>query len=65
MPASNRGLCYDFNMLENLQEEFINRRNLMLEDKIDVSKLFTWFIEQYPKSIEIIKIDSKFQNKFK
>jgi uncharacterized protein len=51
--------------IENLQEEFINRRNLMLEDKIDVSKLFTWFIEQYPKSIEIIKIDSKFQNKFK
>lgn len=51
--------------IENLKEEFKKRRDLMLEDKINVSSFFTWFIENYPKSITIMKEDPSYQYRFK
>lgn len=40
------------------------RRKKMLADKIDVTKFLVWFIESYPKSIEIINNDPEYQYKF-
>ena len=34
----------------NLNEQFQQRRNRLLQDKIDVTAFFTWFIENYPNS---------------
>lgn len=36
--------------MPNLKEEWAKRREKMLGDKIDVTKFFTWFIENYPHS---------------
>lgn len=37
----------------------------MLQDKIDVTAFMVWFIENYPKSVEIIKDNPKYQYNFK
>ena len=51
--------------IENIKYEFENRRDTMIEEKIDVSALFTWFVENYPKSISIMKEDTEYQKRFK
>ena len=51
--------------MTNLREEFQNRRRKMLNDKIDVSAFFVWFIENYPISKKIIMDNPKYQNQFK
>ncbi len=51
--------------IRDLKEEFEVRKNRMLEDKINVSSFFTWFIENYPTSITIMKENPAFQYKFK
>ena len=51
--------------IKNIKDEFKKRRDIMMEDKINVSTFFTWFIENYPKSREVIKNDSSYQLKFK
>lgn len=38
--------------MSNLREEFQERRQKMLSDKIDVTAFFTWFIENYPASAD-------------
>jgi uncharacterized protein len=65
-------LCYsfhpsDFNKLlakidellsiPHLKEEWQNRRNRMLQDKIDVTGFFAWFVENYPVSVQLLKSD--------
>jgi predicted glycosyltransferase len=50
---------------KNLKKKFKKRREAMLEDKIDVSSFFTWFIENYPKSIKIVKDDPNYPKRFK
>jgi Uncharacterized protein conserved in archaea len=35
---------------EDLKKEFSARRQKMLDDKIDVTAFFTWYIEKYPQS---------------
>ncbi len=49
----------------NLKEEFAKRRKTMLADKIDVTAFFTWFIENYPESKQIMKDNPDYQYKFK
>lgn len=44
---------------------FQTRRAEMLSEKIDVSAFFTWFIEEYPESKRMMKINPDFQFKFK
>lgn len=51
--------------LPNLKEEFQSRRQIMLEDKIDVTAFFTWFIENYPESKRVMKENPEYQYKFK
>lgn len=48
----------------DLAEEFKMRRKKMLTEKIDVSAYFTWIIENYPESVNILKKDDKFQMRF-
>lgn len=45
-------------------ELFKERRLKMLQDKIDVSAFFTWFISNYPNSLQIMKEDPNFQLSF-
>lgn len=42
----------EFLEMSNLREEFQERRQKMLSDKIDVTAFFTWFIENYPASAD-------------
>ncbi len=41
------------------------KRNKLLQDKIDVSRFLIWFIKNYPTSIKIIKQDKSFQLRFR
>lgn len=41
--------------LNDIKNIFGKRREDMLKDKIDVAAFVTWFIENYPKSAEIVK----------
>jgi len=49
----------------NLRKEFQDRRQKMLDEKIDVTAFFVWFIENYPKSKKIMKENPNYQNRFK
>lgn len=51
--------------LSDLNREFENRRQRMLEDKIDITAFMVWFIENYPESVKIMKENPDYQNKFK
>lgn len=50
---------------KSIKQEFQNRRQKMLSDKIDVSAFFTWFIENYPESQRIMKDNPDYQYRFK
>lgn len=49
----------------NLSSIFQSRRQRMLDDKINVSDFFVWFIENYPESAKIMKENPDYQNRFK
>ncbi|MCL1867607.1 MAG: DUF354 domain-containing protein [Paludibacter sp.] len=51
--------------MPNRQEVFQNRRKKMLSEKIDYAQFLTWFIENYPKSKQIMKENPDFQYNFK
>ena len=41
--------------MKNLDDVFAARRLVMLNEKIDVSRFFLWFIKNYPKRVDIIR----------
>jgi predicted glycosyltransferase len=47
--------------MENCKEIFQNRKQKMLSEKIDYAKFLTWFIENYPKSKQIMQENSDYQ----
>ena len=49
----------------DLKEVFQQRRQQMLADKIDVTAFFTWFIENYPESAQIMHSNPDYQYRFK
>lgn len=51
--------------IPNLKQEWQQRRQRMLDDKIDVTAFYTWFIENYPKSGRIMKANPDYQYRFK
>ena len=74
------GLCYayhpkDFEQLckhledlltrKDLKEEWSKKRVIFLQDKIDVTSFFVWFIENYPDSKRIMKENPDYQYRFK
>jgi len=50
---------------ENLHAEMKAKRDKMLEEMIDPTKMLVWFVENYPESARIMKEDPAFQNIFK
>lgn len=51
--------------MEKRNEVFQERRNLMLNDKVDYAKFLTWFVDSYPGSVSIMKENPDYQYKFK
>lgn len=47
------------------KEEWQEKRKKFLEDKIDVTSFFVWYIENFPESKQIMKKDPDFQLRFK
>ncbi|MDR1698341.1 MAG: DUF354 domain-containing protein [Prevotellaceae bacterium] len=52
-------------LMPNRREIFQERRQKMLSEKIDYAKFLTWFIEDYPKSKQIIRENPDYQYNFK
>lgn len=50
---------------ENLHTEMKSRRNKMLEEMIDPTAMLEWFVENYPKSIKILKENPEYQQRFR
>ena len=48
----------------NLKQEFVQRRDKMLKDKIDVTEFMVWFVENYPESVKILKDNPGYQYNF-
>ncbi len=55
------------NMLSDpkLKKNYLQKRNNMLADKIDVTAFMVWFIENYPESAKIMKENPDYQYRFK
>ena len=49
----------------NLKSIWQEKRKQMLSEKIDVTGFMVWFVENYPKSFEIMKKDPNYQYFFK
>jgi len=49
----------------NLKQEFQQRRQKMLSDKIDVTAFMVWFVENYPESAKIMKENPDYQWRFR
>lgn len=68
LPENSDSLFLKINELlemPNLKNEWKNRRENMLKDTIDVTAFFTWFIENYPESAQIMRENPDYQYKFK
>ena len=48
----------------NIKKEFQKRRKIMLAHKIDVTAFMVWLVEDYPKSVSIMKDNPAYQNIF-
>jgi uncharacterized protein len=51
--------------MDNLREEWQRRRQVMLNEKIDVTSFWSWFISNFPGSLEIIKANPEDQYNFR
>lgn len=49
----------------NLKDEWVKRREKMLNDNIDVTAFLKWFIENYPQSLNVMKKNPDYQYRFK
>jgi len=51
--------------IKDIKSEWRNRRRKLLDDKINTTDFLVWFVENYPKSEEIMKNDPSYQLRFK
>lgn len=51
--------------MPNLQEEWQRRRRAMLADKIDLSAFMAWFVENYPRSAQVLKDEPEYARRFR
>ncbi len=51
--------------IKDIKREFLERKQKMLNDKIDVTAFIVWFIENYPSSYSTLKSNSDFQFTFR
>lgn len=50
---------------KDLKNSYSKRQQKMLSEKINLAKFLTWFLENYPNSVDIMKRNPDFQYKFK
>jgi hypothetical protein len=50
---------------KSVREIWKNKRDLMLQDKIDVTAFLVWFVEHWPKSLKTMKENPDYQYNFK
>jgi predicted glycosyltransferase len=50
---------------DNIKEETMEKRNQMIKNFIDPVQFMTWFIENYPESVKIMKENPDYQYRFK
>lgn len=50
---------------EKIKGSWLKKRDDMLAEKINLSSFLTWFIENYPESLRIMKENPDYQNRFK
>lgn len=51
--------------MENSKENFHEKRQKLIKEKIDVTAFMVWFIENYPGSAKIMKENPEYQNRFR
>ncbi|MDD3079186.1 MAG: DUF354 domain-containing protein [Paludibacter sp.] len=51
--------------MKDRKEVFSQKRKKMLSEKIDYAQFLTWFIENYPESVNDMKTDPNFQYNFR
>ncbi|MEI6105082.1 MAG: DUF354 domain-containing protein [Methanothrix sp.] len=72
------GLIFNYNLPENaieksieliqqqdLKEKWINKKEKLYKEKINVTAFLTWFIENYPESLRMTKENPSFQERFR
>ncbi|WP_294142905.1 DUF354 domain-containing protein [uncultured Sanguibacteroides sp.] len=47
------------------KNKYIRRKDQLLDDKIDATAFMIWFIENWPESYEVMKVNPDYQNRFK
>jgi uncharacterized protein len=50
---------------KDVLSEWAERRDIMLKEKIDVTSLLEWFVENWPESMKIMKEAPEYQERFK
>ena len=51
--------------INNLKSNWRKKSANMLKDKIDLSSFLLWLLNEFPDSIEIIRKENSFQDRFK
>ncbi|HCI55023.1 MAG TPA: DUF354 domain-containing protein [Bacteroidales bacterium] len=51
--------------MPDLKQEWHKRRDIMLQEKIDVTAFWLWFIENYPSSVEIMNNNNDYPLRFR
>ncbi len=49
---------------DGLKEEFLEKRDVMLNEKIDVSDFWVWLFENYPESVDVLRRDGRYTERF-
>jgi len=49
----------------DLKKEWLIKRKVLFDSKVNVSEFLVWFIENYPESAKIMKENPDYQYKFK
>ncbi len=49
---------------KNIENIWKEKKEKMLSEKVDVTKFFCWFAENYPESLKIMKSNPEYQDKF-
>lgn len=50
---------------DNIKTEWNLRRDKMLKDKIDVTSMLIWFVENWPESMNIMRENPNYQDRFR
>lgn len=49
---------------ENVSKELKRKKDIMLKQKIDATSFIVWFLENYPRSVKIMKDNPNYQDRF-